>query len=947
LSINHSLINFKLKLANYYASFFIKEQNLQMPSYFNKIYNISSQYHFLESLRSWLRDNFEINNNLNLILPSKRSSANFKKLLIKNDYVLPKINAISDICLNDFSIFKDLPKYQEICNEIANAKKLDQVQAMFMVGEEIAKVNFFGKLSFEHSCKLALKFQEIFDDIEFEEINITNIKNIENINLALHQQLSLDFIKDFYLEIKKKMLQNNLYFASSYQNFITNKYCFFLNQLQLNYPIIIAGSTGSINSSKNLIKAIANQNNGYVVLHNFYEINQLNKNHPQFLNNQLLNHLQINEKLIKNIEYQELMLSSNNRYTFLQETMKTVDESDSWQKLKKHPNINKIIDDLKENFLYYEALNPIHEAKIIVRIIEDNLHKNYKIGIIDNNPIVSRNIENLLNINGVEYFNSSSASLNNNDLIIFLSDLILIKETDFNSALFLNILRNKFCKFAGDFKLLNLFEIEVIRQERELLGLKGILKKCQTQPILENFIEEFLDCLPKDKSIVSLILCLEKISGKKFNEIAIENRAGKEIFEFFNKLIHYNYNYNNASEFSFVCSAIKYQNSIRNNDWKIQILSNIEARLINFDLIIIPSLNYGDFPEITEDNWLGNKILFDLGIDRSTKKISQNAFDFFNYLGNKKIILTRSISSANSLNISSPFLLKILTLLKKINNTFELKKIIEVEQINFAPFKISNPIYQPDPKFLPKKLTITEFSTLINEPYSIYLKKILRLNELKKIDYQPSYSEFGSFTHKALEKYISGENFDDFKKIFYEYFINKEAIYTWYVRFNKIFENFLNHNSEIDQLKNYCEYKINFNFQNLNITGKIDRIIIDNNNKLSIIDYKTGLMPSSKSVISCTEPQLTLSAIGLIEQGFCLVSQINNLFYWKLSINNSFELRSITTTESKLEQLIIDTYKNIQEIIDKYFVNNSPFYATNESKNYFYNNLMRYEEWSK
>jgi len=928
--------------------FFIKEQSHNMPDNFNKIYNISSQYHFLGTLKSWLKDNFNIDNNLNLILPSKRACSNFKKLLVNsNCYILPKINAISDICLTDFKIFNELTNYQEICDEIASAIKLDQIQAMFMVGEEIAKVNFFGKLSFEHSCKLALKFQEIFDDIEFEEINLTSIKNVENINLALHQQLSLDFIKDFYFQIKMKMLQNNLYFASSYQNFITNKYCYLLNQAQLDFPIIIAGSTGSINSSKNLIKAITNQKQGYVVLHNFYQVNHHKKNHPQFLNNQLLNHLQINEKSIKNIEYQEQMLSDHNRYGFLQETMKTDDESDSWQNFKKNPNLDKIIDDLKENFLYFEALNPNHEARIITQIIQDNLHHNYKIGIIDNNPILSKNIENLLNLINVEYVVSSTTSLTNNDLIIFLNDIILIKETDFNSALFLNILRNKFCKFADDFKLINLFEIEVIRQERELQGLKGILKKCQKNPLLENFIEEFLSCLPKDKSITSLILSLERISGKKFNEITIESRAGKEIVEFFNKLIHYNYNYSNASEFNFVCSAIKYHNNIKNSDPKIQILSNIEARLINFDLIIISSLNQGDFPQITEDNWLGNKILFDLGIDRSTKKISQNAFDFFNYLGNKKVILTRSLSSGNSLNISSPFLLKILTLLKKINNTFELKKIIEVQKINISSFKISYAQYKPDLKFLPAKLSITEFSTLINEPYSIYLKKILKINELKKIDYQPNYSEFGSFVHKALEIHLLQESFSDFKKIFHEYFINKEAIYTWYVRFNKIFENFLNHNSEINQLKNYCEYKINFNFNNLKITGKIDRIILDNNNKLSIIDYKTGLMPSSKSVISCIEPQLTLSAIGLIEQGFCLVSQINNLFYWKLSINSSFELRSITNNESKFEQLIIDTYKNIQEIIDKYFVNNSPFCATNESKNYFYNNLMRYEEWSK
>ncbi|GDX35506.1 hypothetical protein LBMAG18_00170 [Alphaproteobacteria bacterium] len=913
---------------------------------FNNIYNISSNYNFLESLGLWVNSNFSNNRDLNLILPSQRACSKFKKILANNNCkILPKIIAISDINLNDFAIFNDLENYQKISHEITQAKKIDQIEAMFLVGEEIAKVNFFGKLNFENCCKLALKFQEIFDDIEFEQINISNFNKIENINLALHRQISLEFIKDFYLEIKNKMIQNNLYFNSSYQNFIINKFANFLNQKQLEYPIIIAGSTGSTDCGRNLIKSIANQKKGFVVLHNFYSIDHRKKNHPQFLNNQLVNFLKYEKSAIKQIEFNETILSNEHRYNFTKEIMKTDDESESWQFFAKNSNSHKIIEDLQENFLYCEATNQINEADIISKIINDNIRYKYNIAIINNNEFLTKNIEHNLTQLGINFINSNKINLVNNSLISFLNDLILLAESDFNSHLLLNILRNKFCKFSKNPQIINLFEIEIIRQQRNFHGIKGILDKCQNNEILKEFIENFIKCLPSDNSINSLIASIENISDEKWHEILSKNNAGNQISTLFAKLKHFNYRYSNASEFNFICSTLKYNdNDII--DCKTHIISNIEARLLNYDMIIIPSLNDGDFPEIVEENWLGKKILFDLGIDRSTKKLSQNAFDFCNYLGNKKVVLTRSINNSNSSTIASAFLLKFLTLLKKIGPNFQFKYQFSHENKIISRCKINIPSFKPEKKYLPNKLSITEFTPLINEPYSFYLKKILKLNEIKKIDYQPSYAEFGSFVHKALENFINNNsNVTDFKLIFQEFFTNKEALYTWYARFNKIFNNFIIHDQELKTSKNYCELKIEFNLNDIRIIGKIDRVIKDSDGKISIVDYKTGSIPSIKSVISGKEIQLPLGAIGMIKQGFCKLEEINNLFYWKLSVNNRFELKLVDNNISS-QEIINNTIKLIEEIYENYFFNNNPFFAFKKSNNQFYNNLMRYEEWS-
>ena len=61
-------------------------------------------------------------------------------------------------------------------------------------------------------------------------------------------------------------------------------------------------------------------------------------------------------------------------------------------------------------------------------------------------------------------------------------------------------------------------------------------------------------------------------------------------------------------------------------DSNVDILSPIEARLLNYDLIIVSSLNENDFPQIDNHGWIGAKIKKDLGVNKTLKKIGQNGF---------------------------------------------------------------------------------------------------------------------------------------------------------------------------------------------------------------------------------------------------------------------------------------------------------------------------------
>jgi ATP-dependent helicase/nuclease subunit B len=376
----------------------------------------------------------------------------------------------------------------------------------------------------------------------------------------------------------------------------------------------------------------------------------------------------------------------------------------------------------------------------------------------------------------------------------------------------------------------------------------------------------------------------------------------------------------------------------------VQILTPIEARLLNFDLIILTSLNEGNFPKIESENWLGKKIRKDLGVDKFLEKTGQNAYDFCNYLSNKKIVLTRSKSGISGIGVESIFLTKFKAicekLMVKINDGAEFLEKIKKEN---AVAKINSDFAQPRPALdlRPNKFAITEISKLMQNPYFIYCKKILRLKPLNEIDYKASYAEFGSFVHKALEEYLKNSQID-FKQIFDEFFIEQEAKIIWWPKFQKFFANFLNRNQKFLQFDNLLEVKCEAKINNILLHGRIDRVALSENSAI-IFDYKTGAIPSKKQVQAGLDAQLTLAALILIENELqnC---EISALKYWKLSNENEESAEIIAKNNEEVELLIESARVGLQKLFDYFSKQENAYVARNNLDYDDFKHLARFDD---
>lgn len=875
------------------------------------IFNIPANYNFLETLAFWLENAFgERLEKVKILLPSRRSCRELQQVFAQKNFsgFLPKIKAISDISYEDFSDFQQ----QEIIDEILKIKVLDGIDQLLFLTNEIQKQQVFGEMSFEHSFKIALHLKDLFEEIEREEIDAKKIYEIDDSNLSQHRQITLEFIKNFYAQIKNSLLKQNILFAAAQQNFLIQQFTKCLERKKLTSPLIIAGSTGSVIASRNLIGAISQQENGFVVLQAAQLGDFSKENHPQFLLNQLIKFLGNAPKDLRNENFK---ISEEARQNMLSTLMLPSEKTLKWQQT--------ILNFDAENFQIIETKNEIEEAKIIVEILSEQK----KSALVTNNKSLAKLVRLELKRQSIPFNDARNLDIFDSQLINFLLLILELKESNFNSSTLLALLKNSLCFSSQKQEILAEFEIKILRQDRAKSGLEGILKKLESESELEKFFLEFLKKLD-----APLLKAAENLSEKTWDKLLEKESAQKEIREFFTKLDALNYSANSASEFKMLLGQISY---FEKSDAaaQIQILSTIEARLLNFDLMIVASLNEGDFPEIESENWLGKKIKKDLGIDHALKKIGQNAQDFCNYLSNKSVVLIRSRTRGGVALIESPFLLKFKTLCQKsgVNNFEKSKKTPSKNTPEGIAQKVTDAHHS-----LPKRFSLTEIAELISDPYAVYAKKILQLRELQKIDFEPSYAEFGSFIHKALEEFVKNDQTKNFEEIFEKYFLSQEAKLIWWPKFEKIFSDFVRENSKFFDEKNAVEKPIKIEIGEVVINGKIDRVIFDSQKHAQIFDYKTGQSPSKKDVVSGIEPQLTLAALAIAHE-----YKIASLNYWKLSYSKEGEIQNISKNSEEIQNLISAIKLGLENLFAYFSNEKNSYHITEKTLEGRYKNLAR------
>ena len=193
---------------------------------------------------------------------------------------------------------------------------------------------------------------------------------------------------------------------------------------------------------------------------------------------------------------------------------------------------------------------------------------------------------------------------------------------------------------------------------------------------------------------------------------------------------------------------------------RLFIWGQMEARLQQPDLMVLGGLNEGSWPKPQEaDPWLTHPMRAELGLSSPERRIGLSAHDFAQALGAKSVVLSRALKVEGVPTVPSRWLQRLQALVDAAGLRDALAPTQDwvawardrdtIEK--FAPAKPPRPC--PPVSARPRSLSVTQIERWIANPYEIYARHILKLVPLTPLGTAPDAAMRGSAFHRILNRF--------------------------------------------------------------------------------------------------------------------------------------------------------------------------------------------------
>ena len=345
---------------------------------------------------------------------------------------------------------------------------------------------------------------------------------------------------------------------------------------------------------------------------------------------------------------------------------------------------------------------------------------------------------------------------------------------------------------------------------------------------------------------------------------------------------------------------------------RLQIWGPLEARLQHADCMILGGLNEGVWPPETEgDPWMSRPMRAALGLPPPETRIGLSAHDFVQCCGAETVFLTRARRVEGTPMVPSRWLARLDALLDRLVADRNALRGLEPALLSWwsaldrpagPPAPWPAPAPAPPVAARPRRLPVTRIETWIGDPYSIYARDILGLRPLDPIDADPGAAERGTIIHRILECFVRAcpdSLPPDAESVLLElgrtHFedagVRPGVLAFWWPRFRRIAAWFAATERERRPTTRPLAVEVAGALDldtpagPFRLSAKADRIDGTEAGTIEIIDYKTGAVPPRKDVVSGRRPQLSLEAAIALAGGFQGIeaARVDTLAYWKLS----------------------------------------------------------------
>lgn len=318
---------------------------------------------------------------------------------------------------------------------------------------------------------------------------------------------------------------------------------------------------------------------------------------------------------------------------------------------------------------------------------------------------------------------------------------------------------------------------------------------------------------------------------------------------------------------------------------RLFVLGLLEARLLDFDTVILAGLNEDVWPVLEKpDPWLSNAMRRHIGLPLHDDTIGLMAHDFAQQLGQREVMVLRSLRSEGTPTQTSRWLLRLEAILEKVGHPHALNTVLPwlewAENLDKA--HTLNPCSVPSvvvsPAQWPQSLRLTDLELLVNDAYAFYARCILKLKKLEPLDGEMDARTRGTVLHNALCAWFSAypaawpekarADFILYLQRFFQPYLYTEAQWQFLaLPFASLAGAFYEWEKArrlgIAQSahEQAGSWKLRICKRDLIIKARADRIDFLKNGSLQIVDYKTGVVPTENQIKTGARPQLLIEAL--------------------------------------------------------------------------------------
>ena len=196
---------------------------------------------------------------------------------------------------------------------------------------------------------------------------------------------------------------------------------------------------------------------------------------------------------------------------------------------------------------------------------------------------------------------------------------------------------------------------------------------------------------------------------------------------------------------------------------RLAILGLLEARLQHFDVVVLGGLNEGVWPpEPRTDPWMSRPMRRDFGLPLQERRIGLSAHDFAQALCADTVVLTRAERNEGTPTVPSRWLQRLdhvvraagLPALADGADWRAWQRALDRPD-DAAAARRGPPAPTPPVSARPRHLSVTQIEAWMRDPYAIYARHVLRLRPLDDIDAMPDRAVYGALIHDALGRFIA------------------------------------------------------------------------------------------------------------------------------------------------------------------------------------------------